>query len=54
MIDSENLETIWELAQIMPFDPELWEMLIRHLPAEDPRHSVAAGRSARVRSELDV
>ena len=54
VIDSGNLEALWELAQIMPFDPELWEMLMRRLPAEDPRHSVAAGRSARVRSELDI
>lgn len=54
VIDSGNLEAIWELAQIMPFDLELWEMLIRRLPTEDPRHSVAAGRSARVRSELNI
>lgn len=54
VIDSENLEAIWELAQIMPFDLELWEVLRQRLPAGDPRRSVAAGRSARVRSELDV
>jgi len=54
VIDSGNLEAIWELAQIMPFDLELWEVLIQRLPIEDPRHSVAAGRSARVRLELDV
>jgi len=53
-IDSGNLEAIWELAQIMPFDLELWEMLIQRLPVKDPRHSVAAGRSARVRAELEV
>ena len=52
VIDSGNLEAIWELAQIMPFDLELWEVLMQRLPTEDPRHSVAAGRSARVRSEL--
>lgn len=54
VINSENLEAIWELAQIMPFDLELWEVLMRDLPIEDPRHSVAAGRSARVRLELDI
>lgn len=54
VIDSGNLEAIWELAQIMPFDLELWEVLMQRLPIEDPRHSVAAGRSARVRSELDI
>ena len=25
VIDSGNLEAIWELAQIMPFDLELWK-----------------------------
>ena len=54
VIDSGNLEAIWELAQIMPFDLELWEVLMQRLPIADPRHSVAAGRSARVRSELDA
>lgn len=54
VIDSGNLEAIWELAQIMPFDLELWEVLKQRLPREDPRHSVAAGRSERVRAELDV
>ena len=54
VIDSGNLEAIWELAQIMPFDLELWEVLMQRLPTEDPRHSVVAGRSARVRSELDT
>ena len=54
IVDSKNLEAIWELAQIMPFDLELWEELMQRLPVEDPRHSVAAGRSARVRLELDI
>ncbi len=54
VIDSGNLEVIWELAQIMPFDLELWEVLKQRLPIEDPRHSVAAGRSARARAELDI
>ncbi len=54
VIDSGNLEAIWELAQIMPFDLELWEVLMQRLPTEDPRHSVAAGRNARVRAELDA
>lgn len=52
--DSGDLEAIWELAQIMPFDLELWEVLMQRLPTKDPRHSVAAGRSARVRSELSI
>ncbi len=54
VIDSGNLEAIWELAQIMPFDLELWKVLMQRLPVNDPRHSVAAGRSARVRAELDA
>ena len=54
VVDSGNLEAIWELAQIMPFDLELWEELTQRFPAEDPRHSVAAGRRARVRLELDI
>ena len=54
VVSSKNLEAIWELTQIMPFDLELWEVLMERLPVGDPRHSVAAGRSARVRAELDV
>ena len=54
VINSGNLEAIWELAQIMPFDLELWEELTQRFPAEDPRRSVAAGRRARVRLELDI
>lgn len=54
VVNSKNLEAIWELTQIMPFDLELWEILMQRLPREDPRHSVAAGRSARVRLELDI
>ena len=54
VIDSRNLEATWELAQIMPFDLELWEILVQRLPIRDPRHSVAAGRSTRVRAELDI
>ena len=54
VINSGNLEAIWELAQIMPFDLELWEELTQRFPAEDPRRSVAAGRRARVRLELEI
>lgn len=49
-----DTEAIWELAQIMPFDLELWEVLFQHLSQEDPRRNVAAGKSARVRLELNV
>lgn len=49
-----DVEAVWELAQIMPFDLELWEELSRHLAEGDPRRSVAAGKSARVRLELGV
>lgn len=49
-----DAEAIWELAQIMPFDLELWETLTEQLSQEDPRRRVAAGKSARVRLELDL
>lgn len=54
VLHSGDTELIWELAQIMPFDLELWEILVARLKQDDPRYSVAAGRSARVRSELDL
>lgn len=53
VVHTDDTELIWELAQIMPFDLELWETLVVRLAPDDPRHGVAAGRSARVRSELD-
>lgn len=54
VVHTGDTELIWELAQIMPFDLELWEILVTRLGPKDPRYSVAAGRSARVRSELDI
>ncbi len=48
-----NVELVWELAQIMSFDIELWEFLANRLPHEDPRYSIVIGRSTRVRLELD-
>jgi hypothetical protein len=47
-------EVLWALAQAMPYDLELWEALEEQLPQDDPRRSVAAGRGARVRQELDL
>lgn len=54
MLAADDTEALWELAQQMPFNLELWEALEVRLPPDDPRASVVAGRSARVRTELGV
>lgn len=54
VLSTGDTETIWQLAQSMPYDLEVWEALMQYLPREDPRRSVAAGKSARVRLELGV
>jgi len=54
VLAATDTKALWELAQWMPFNLELWEALELRLPLDDPRASVVAGRSARVRTELGV
>ncbi len=53
-VASEDLDAMWELANILPYDIILWEALQSRLPPGDVRGSIAYGRSDRIKGELDL